>query len=536
MDGTFLDDIDDDTPARPQDSAQDTAPGRYLVDQIDRHYRRLTREEEKALFVRYRANGDLDARNQIIVAHSKFAMTQIKGLSHFGLPVENLKGEAIEGLFKALKNFDLEKDTRFTTYSAKYIRSHVQSAILEYHGLPKSDYYGRIFFTLAAEKNKIWCNEPDISTPALFKKLAERYAVRLKYPVTSTIVESIDSFLASIPLSANHKIYMDDNEPELVDTQASEGDTPEEALEKKQSFSLNRAFLYHAMTDITVLQRRLIETLYLSEESRSVPEAAAIIGMSPSVAKNVHSELIRKFQAVARNIDFKTFNHADFDSPTPLPDVHLPTDAHIAANHTAQNFLNSEDYFIFSSLHLCDPAQKINGLDLAEALNMPMKKFNIRASLITADIIKKMPKQYASSAFMRGLDKTISALNTPEPLDRAQAVKAAKDVLDMALDHINETGKIPRKTTPGPHGQSRFWAAATKQLQRDFNTDLNGLIQAWATDQVVAYHTRHGHPPGYSDDLIPGQKKMTWAMLDDVLCDMNDAPPPPPGNRVPSPT
>lgn len=78
---------------------------------------RLEDHETRALFERYRATGDRDARDQIVAAHHWLAAQCARRFANRGEPLDELTQVAFVGVFKAAERFDPEFGVPFTAFA-----------------------------------------------------------------------------------------------------------------------------------------------------------------------------------------------------------------------------------------------------------------------------------------------------------------------------------------------------------------------------------------------------------------------------------
>lgn len=102
----------------------------YYYDDINL-YNVPTFEEEQELFKRIR-NGDIEARNEIIVRNLRFVVSIARQFINANetLPFPDLIQEGNLGLIEAVNNFDYTLGYRFNTYSAYWIKSYIIMGIV----------------------------------------------------------------------------------------------------------------------------------------------------------------------------------------------------------------------------------------------------------------------------------------------------------------------------------------------------------------------------------------------------------------------
>ncbi|WP_127017330.1 sigma-70 family RNA polymerase sigma factor [Anoxybacter fermentans] len=85
----------------------------------------LSREEEQALWRRYKENGDRSARQELITAYQPLVYRLVARLAVSSDILMDLIQEGIIGLIEAVENFEPERKIRFSTYATYRIRGRV---------------------------------------------------------------------------------------------------------------------------------------------------------------------------------------------------------------------------------------------------------------------------------------------------------------------------------------------------------------------------------------------------------------------------
>lgn len=77
------------------------------------------------LFEQYALNKDIETRNRLIVINERLLRLSAERYFGCGEPLEDLTQVGVEGLIKAINNFDLGKGTRFSTFAVPCIRKSI---------------------------------------------------------------------------------------------------------------------------------------------------------------------------------------------------------------------------------------------------------------------------------------------------------------------------------------------------------------------------------------------------------------------------
>ena len=102
----------------------------------------LTREEEIELSKRSEA-GDKSARDRMIKANIRLAISIAKNYANKGVDLEDLIQESTIGLIKAVDRFDWRKGFKFSTYACWWIKQAVRQHVAAQSGAIKLPSYAR---------------------------------------------------------------------------------------------------------------------------------------------------------------------------------------------------------------------------------------------------------------------------------------------------------------------------------------------------------------------------------------------------------
>src|SRR5260370_42702006 len=92
----------------------------------------LSREEERDLARKFRAENDVEAARQLVLSHLRLVVAIARGYMGYGLPQGDLIQEGNIGLMKAVKRFDPERGVRLVSFPVHWIRAEIQEVGLRH--------------------------------------------------------------------------------------------------------------------------------------------------------------------------------------------------------------------------------------------------------------------------------------------------------------------------------------------------------------------------------------------------------------------
>jgi RNA polymerase sigma-32 factor len=136
--------------------SSDESVARY-VERAQRE-KTLDRDEEAALFQRFREQGDASAAEAITRSHLRDVILIAKQYRRYGLRPAELIAEGNFGLVHALAKFDAARGYRFMTYARHWIRAYVIDYVLRTWSLVRTGsgvLRSRLFFKLRRERMRV---------------------------------------------------------------------------------------------------------------------------------------------------------------------------------------------------------------------------------------------------------------------------------------------------------------------------------------------------------------------------------------------
>ncbi len=250
----------------------------------------LSKEDEQALAIRFREEGDLDAARELVLAHLRFVVHIAKGYTGYGLPLGDLIQEGNVGLMKAVKRFDPEYDVRLVSFAVHWIRAEIHEFVLRNWRIVKvatTKAQRKLFFNLRkAKKNLAWLTYDETQAVAgdlgvspeevteMEKRLHARDAIFDPAP-------DADDEHAFTP--AAYLPSPDSDPAKLVET----ADFNDDATERMAA----------AIETLDERSRHIIESRWLSDDKLTLHELADEYGISAERVRQVEANAIKKLRS-----------------------------------------------------------------------------------------------------------------------------------------------------------------------------------------------------------------------------------------------
>lgn len=144
----------------------------------------LSAKEEKALAVRYKEQGDLDAAKQLIMSQLRAVVRIARGFKGYGLPQADLIQEGNIGLMKAVKGFDPERGVRLVSFAVHWIKAEMYDYILRNWRIVKvatTKAQRKLFFNLRKLRAHTgWMNQEEVENLANKLNVKEKTVLEME--------------------------------------------------------------------------------------------------------------------------------------------------------------------------------------------------------------------------------------------------------------------------------------------------------------------------------------------------------------------
>jgi len=277
---------------RPADRAlvQDDPLRRYFAE-IARHPL-LSPEEEHALAVKYRDEGDLDAAYKLVTANLRLVVKIAHEYHRAAFSLLDLVQEGNIGLMQAVKKFDPSRGVKLSSYAAWWIRAYIIRFIMDNWRMVKlgtTRAQRKLFFNLAREKQRLLAMGVEVEP----KLLAEHLDVTEDEVREMEGRMSADDLRLDAPLqgaedtNATNLDHLADKSA-AVDDKLGEDQLAEIFKQKLAAFAEN-----HVKGD---KERYILEHRLMADEPKALQEIGDHFGISRERVRQIEVRLIAKMK------------------------------------------------------------------------------------------------------------------------------------------------------------------------------------------------------------------------------------------------
>jgi len=256
----------------------------------------LTAESERALAVRLREHGDLEAARELVLSHLRMVVSIARGYLGYGLPHADLIQEGNIGLMKAVKRFDPARNVRLVSFAIHWIKAEIHEYVLRNWRLVKvatTKAQRKLFFNLRSMRQGL--------APLSSDEVA-RLAADLN--VKPEEVTEMETRLAGREMA----FEADDGDDEAYAPAhwlAADPDAePSRVLEAEENERLQSAGLQAALATLDARSRRIVEARWLKEKDpATLHDLAAEFKVSAERIRQLETKAMEKMKRVLQAAD-----------------------------------------------------------------------------------------------------------------------------------------------------------------------------------------------------------------------------------------
>lgn len=238
------------------------------------------KERTHELFRRYKEEGDMDAREKLVMSHLNLVRFLANKFKNRGEPIDDLMQVGYLGLLKAIDRFDPARGLEFTTYATPTIMGEIKR---HFRDKGWSVRVPRRLQELSAKVNQA---TDELTTELQRSPTVEEIAQHLDATVDE-VLEAMESSSAysSVPLEAPGSSDSDDA-PSVLDRYASE--------DSELAFTDDRLVIEEALAGFSPREREVIELRFVKGMTQI--EIAQKLGVSQVQVSRLLRRTLKKIQ------------------------------------------------------------------------------------------------------------------------------------------------------------------------------------------------------------------------------------------------
>lgn len=254
----------------------------------------LEREHEQSLARRWRDKQDVKALHELVRSYTRLVVATAHKFKHYGLPIADLIQEGNIGLMHAANKFEADRDVRFSTYAAWWIRSQMQDYILRNWSIVRTGTTAAqksLFFNLRRLRSKIKGAAGDYGLTDhgrveiakalnVSRKEVEMMESRMNGDQSLNIVVSLES-------EDEYGSFLADNRP-----------TPEEHVIAKKTDLSRMQWLAQCLQKLPKREQRIIRERHLKRNSVTLEDLGKELGISKERVRQLESRAMEKLKAL----------------------------------------------------------------------------------------------------------------------------------------------------------------------------------------------------------------------------------------------
>jgi RNA polymerase sigma-32 factor len=252
----------------------------------------LSRETELDLARRWRNDNDEKALHELVRAYMRLVVSTASRFKNYGLPMSDLVQEGVVGLMQAAARFEPERDVRFSTYAAWWIRSAMQDFILRNWSVVRTGTTAAqksLFFNLRRLRARIEDGLGGMMTDE------GRAWVATELDVPLHDVEDMEMRMLGGDQSLNATISPS-GEDAWQDFLADDRPDPEEVVAEAHDGKTRSRWLAQSLAELSERERTIIRERRLVDEGKTLEELGVRLGISKERVRQIEHRALQKLR------------------------------------------------------------------------------------------------------------------------------------------------------------------------------------------------------------------------------------------------
>jgi RNA polymerase sigma-32 factor len=254
----------------------------------------LEREEERELATSWKSQRDEQALHRLAASHMRLVIAIAAKFRNYGLPMADLIQEGHVGLLEAAARFEPERDVRFSTYAAWWIRASVQDYVLRNWSIVRggtSSAQKALFFNLRRLRAKLARTGENRPGAEIYQDIAQALGV------AQADVAVMDARLSGGDMSLNAPVAdHEQGAAERGDFFVDDAPLPDEIATDAIDTERRHLWLRQALGELSERELRIVRERRLSEDGMTLETLGERLGISKERVRQIESRALQKLR------------------------------------------------------------------------------------------------------------------------------------------------------------------------------------------------------------------------------------------------
>jgi RNA polymerase sigma-32 factor len=255
----------------------------------------LEHDHERELAVAWRDHQDQRALHELTTAYMRLVISMAARFRNYGLPMSDLVQEGNIGLMQAAARFEPDREVRFSTYAAWWIRSAIQDYVLRNWSIVRTG-------TTAAQKS-LFFNLRRLralisDTGEAMMTRENREIIATKLGVSEREVEQMASRLSTNDRSLNAPMSDGvDGGGEWQDLLPDQGILPDQDVMERTDTERRTNWIQEALKSLNPRELAIIQQRRLTDEGATLESLGVRMGISKERVRQIEHQAMKKLRA-----------------------------------------------------------------------------------------------------------------------------------------------------------------------------------------------------------------------------------------------
>ena len=250
--------------------------GKVEITGINTSELKVLKEQEKTELLKKIKDGDKKAREQLIEGNLRLVLSVIQRFTNRGENLDDLFQVGCIGLIKAIDNFNIDLNVRFSTYAVPMIIGEIRRYLRDNNSIRVSRSMRDTAYHAMQVREEI---QNEFNREATIEEIAER----LNLPVSQVVI-AIEAIVE--PVSLYEPVYADGGDTIYVMDQISDKST--------ESDWIDEFLIKEALKNLSPREKRILNMRFM--QGKTQMEVANEVGISQAQVSRLEKGAIKKIK------------------------------------------------------------------------------------------------------------------------------------------------------------------------------------------------------------------------------------------------